>query len=343
MTRLLVVTSLFPTTDLPEAGVFVARRVKALRDRGVIVDVIAARTFKEGPIRRHLQMGLTAIRPRRVDGVEAHVLLPAGLIGLLAARIDRVPMLVYAHGADVRETARRTPLHGLLARLVARSAAIVVANSQATGAQVRDLGVEAHIVSPGVDMSLFAPGSRVAARLSLGLPTDGRLGIYVGGVSVGKGADLFAEAMAGIPDALGVVVGRGDLEPMIERTWPSVRLHGPVNPGEVPAWMQAADIVVVPSRDEALGLAAVEALACGVPVVAATVGGLVEVVEDGVNGRLVPPNDPRALREAISGLLRSDVLRTKLAAGARASVARHDLQVVDRQMAQLWAGLHVDT
>lgn len=314
----------------------------ALRDRGVKVDVIAARGYRKGPIRRHVEMGLAAIRPRHIDGVEAHVLLPAGLIGLVAARIDRVPLLVYAHGADVRETAKRTPLHGLLARLVGRGAAIVVVNSRATGAQVGRLGVEAHVVPPGVDLAAFAPAPRAAARQFVGLPDSQKIAVYVGRLSQRKGADLFAEAMAGTPDALGVVVGSGELEEVIARRWPSVRLAGRVTPDEIPRWMQAADLVVVPSRDEPLGLAAVEALACGVPVVAARVGGLSEVVEDGVNGVLVAPADALALGWAIRELLASDERRAGLAANARSSVEHHAREVVDQQMADLWSRVNVD-
>jgi glycosyltransferase involved in cell wall biosynthesis len=341
MTSLLVVTSLFPTSDRPEAGVFVARRVQALRDRGVSVEVIAAHAYDKGPIRRHLEMGLAAARPRRIHGVEAHVLLPAGLIGLVAAQIDRAPLLVYAHGADVRETARRTRLHAILARTVARGAGIVVANSRATSVQVGQLGVEAHVVPPGVDFGVFAPAHRGAARKHLALPDSAKIVVYVGALSQRKGADVFAEAISGIPEVLGVAVGRGELDEVIARRWPSVRLNGPATPDEVPRWMQAADLVVVPSREEPLGLAAVEALACGVPVVAAAVGGLIDVVTDGVNGRLVPPDDPEALRQAVNELVQSDVVRMRLAAAARASVARHDRQVVDAQMAELWAMLHV--
>ena len=106
--------------------------------------------------------------------------------------------------------------------------------------------------------------------------------------------------------------------------------------------MQAADLVVVPSRAEPLGLAAVEALACGVPVVAARVGGLIEVVEDGVNGVLVPPADALALGGAIRELLGSDERRAGPAANARSSVEHHAREVVDQQMAELWSRVHVD-
>jgi glycosyltransferase involved in cell wall biosynthesis len=321
----------------------VARRVDALRARGVDVRVIAASDYRRGALRRHAGMAVEAARPRRVDGVEAHVLFPAGLLGLVAARLDRVPLLVYAHGSDVQLSAHRTPLHSFLARRVARGAAIVVANSSSTAEHVRWLGAEAEVVPPGVDFTVFAPGSRSSAREALGLPSDARIATYVGGLVDGKGPDIFAEAVSGMPETLGVVVGRGPWGDAIARRWPRIRLIGAVAPGEVPRWMQAADVVAIPSRAEGLGLAAVEALACGVPVVASAVGGLVEVVEDGFNGLLVPPDDPEALRRALASLVGSDALRDLLAANSRASVARHDRLVVDDEMSALWKRLGVQT
>jgi len=307
------------------------------------VEVIAASDYRRGAFRRHAGMAAEAARPRRVDGVEAHVLFPAGLLGLVAARLGRVPLLVYAHGSDVQLSARRTPLHAFLARRVARGAAIVVANSASTAEYVRRLGAEAEVVPPGVDFTVFAPGSRSLAREALGLPPDARIATYVGGLVDGKGPDVFAEAVSEMPDTLGVIVGRGPSADAIAQRWPRIRLVGAVAPSEVPRWMQAADVVVIPSRAEGLGLAAVEALACGIPVVASAVGGLVEVVADGFNGLLVPPADPEALRRALASLLGSDALLDQLAANARTSVARHDRLVVDDEMSALWNRLGVET
>lgn len=342
MTRMLLITSLLPTVDRPEAGIFVARRLQTLREQGVSVEVIAARSYRHGPIRRHVRMVIAAARPRRVDGVEAHVFLPSGLIGLLAARLARAPLLVYAHGSDVRDTARRSRLHVLLARLVARFATVVVSNSEATRTAVAELGATGPVIPPGVDFDLFSPAPTANARRAMGLPERGSVVVYVGSLTPLKGADVFAEAMAEVPGALGIAVGRGDLGEMIAARWPAIRLVGPATQEVVARWMQAADLVIVPSRAEGLGLAAVEALACGVPVVACAVGGLVEVVTDEFNGILVPPDDAVALRGAIERLLRSDDLRGQLASRARASVANHDRRVVDRQMAGVWKSMHVD-
>jgi glycosyltransferase involved in cell wall biosynthesis len=94
-----------------------------------------------------------------------------------------------------------------------------------------------------------------------------------------------------------------------------VHFLGHVEHGKLPAHYAKADLLVLPSRMESFGLVLVEAMACGLPVVATRVGGIPEVVEDGVTGLLVPPNDPEALAEGINSLL-EDPDRMK-AMGAR--------------------------
>ena len=336
-----MVTPIYPTLDRPEAGAFVKRRVEALRRRGIEVEVAAPSSYRRSGFRRYLAILRRAIRPSaRPDGVEGHVLFAAGLVALLAARLHRRPLLIYAHGLDVRVTAQRTPVHRFLSRLVARGAGVVVTNSRATAEHVARLGATAEVVPPGVDFDRFEPGDRLAARASVGLPAAARVAMYVGTLSARKGADVFAAALAASPGWLGVMVGSGEHEAAIRARHPEVRLAGVVDPDAVPTWMQAADIVVVPSREEPLGLAAVEALACGIPVIASRTGGLAEVVRDGVNGLLVEPGDPAEVRAALERL-EDDGLRGRLAGAARASVADHDIRRTTEAMAFLWSRLGV--
>lgn len=342
-TRLLVVTSLYPTPDQPATGPFVRRRVDALRARGVTVDVMAARDYRAGAIRRHASMLARGLRHQpRPDGVEGHVLFPAGLIALWVARFHGRPLVMYAHGSDLAVSAQRSPLHRALARLVAKSADAVVTNSSANAARVARLGRTAIVISPGVDFERFRPGDRRAARRELGLPLDAHVALSFGARSPQKGADTFAEALQLASEWLGVLVG--SVEPALGSAAPSgrVRVQATLQPDAVPMWMVAADVVVVPSRDEALGLAAVEALACGTPVVATSVGGLPEVVRHGVNGLIVPPSDPVAIAGALDRLA-DPRFRATLAAAARDSVLDHEIGRTTAKMADVWAALGVRT
>ena len=292
MRRILLVPGLWPTADQPSAGIFVRRRVDSPRF------TVVAPTSYAGPMPlRYLRLGLAALTKRgRYGGVEAHPLFPAGLIGLLAARIRRIPLVTYAHGADVRVTSVENPVYNLLARLVVRSSAAVVANSSDTASLVQRLGGSAVIIPPGVDLSHFRPSPR---------PTERRV-LYLGGTDPRKG---FAVAR----EHADTLVGPG-LET--------------VEPDGVADLLRAHDIVLVPSLEEPYGLVAAEAIASGRWVVARATGGLMDIVEDGLSGTLVEANED--FGPAIASVPDYD----PFAVAARA--ARFSLVQSNRAMAALW-------
>jgi len=253
--RLLVVTGLWPTIDRSSAGIFVRERLK-----GVDSMVVGPRSYRGPMPLRYLGLAWRATTAQgRFRGVEAHVLFPAGLIGIVAARLRGIPLLVYAHGADVRVTAQENFLYRALASYVARHADAVVTNSAATAEMVRVLGRDPVILPPGVDLDRFRPSPRPEHRRVL----------YLGGRQHHKGYDR----ALGIADTL---VGPGLRE---------------IAPVDMPSIIAEHDVVLVPSRAEPFGLVAAEAIAAGRWVVAANVDGLREVVTDGLNGSLVVGDD----------------------------------------------------
>src|SRR5205823_8805323 len=128
---------------------------------------------------------------------------------------------------------------------------------------------------------------------------------YVGRLSPEKGVEELIEAARGLPLR---VVGDGPLR---------VPTAGFVPPGELGPWYERAAVVAAPSRREGYGVVAREAMAWGRPVVATSVGGLPEAIEDGVTGLLVPPGDVGALERALRRLLEDAALRERLGAAAR--------------------------
>jgi glycosyltransferase involved in cell wall biosynthesis len=255
--RLLVVTTRYPTPDRPAAGAFVRDR---LGDPGLEATVIAPHRYDGSRWGRFARLAWEAVSTRgRFDGVEAHFVLAAGPPALIAARLRGLPLVVYAHGADVRDAAQRSAVHRWMARRVIRSAAAVVANSTETAEQVARLGGRAKIIPPGIDLARFGPTPRPSRRRVL----------YLGGDVPDKGVDV----ARGLADTL---VGPGIRE---------------VDPTEVPALMASHDVVLVPSRVEPYGLVAAEAIASGRWVVASAVGGLTDIVTDGVTGTLVRDGD----------------------------------------------------
>jgi D-inositol-3-phosphate glycosyltransferase len=173
------------------------------------------------------------------------------------------------------------------------------------------------IVAPGVEHAFFAPGERSGARRALGLPLDAPVLLFVGRIQPLKAPDVAVRALAelGRPDAILLVVGgasgsEGSTEEQLLRDLvqelglaAQVRFVPPQPHHILSTYYRAADAVVVPSRSESFGLVALEASACGVPVVASGVGGLLTLVDHGETGYLVPDRDPAVfahyLREII--------------------------------------------
>jgi glycosyltransferase involved in cell wall biosynthesis len=224
-----------------------------------------------------------------------------------------------------------------------RDADAFVAMSGVIRDEMRAAGVSVERVAllpHGVDTERFRPpepGERGALRSRLGLP-KGVLAVYSGRLLRGKGLETLLEAFAAVAggrEDLGLVLlGSGEGQALsVEgelRGWVEdhglaerVRLVGRVD--RVEDTLRAADIFVFPSRFEALGIALVEAAACGLPAVASRTGGIVDVVEDGRSGRLVPPGDAGALAEALRALGADADLRAAMGGEARrTALARFD-------------------
>jgi D-inositol-3-phosphate glycosyltransferase len=172
------------------------------------------------------------------------------------------------------------------------------------------------IVPQGVDAELFSPGDRAAARRALRLD-DRPVLLFVGRIQPLKGVDLAIETLArlSVPRATLLVVGGPsgpDGEAELARAHSlvdeqglgaRVRFVAPQPHEELATYYRAADVCIVPSRSESFGLVALEAAACGTPVVAANVGGLRYVVEDGVTGYLVEGRDPDAYARLVEHVL----------------------------------------
>ena len=246
---------------------------------------------------------LRLARRFRPDVLHAHWWLPAGVCALLTSRVLRVPLAVTLHGTDVHLLRNRLVRRVALA-VLRRAALVVVVSEDLHRLAVESLGLPDEQVEV-----LRMPVSRVAAPAPA--PSGGPVRVVAAGrLSTEKGFDVLLEAMAlAAADGLDVqldLVGSGPEHDRLARL--AEGLNGrvtlvPAQPRDA-LWarMDAAQVLVVPSRREGLGLVALEAIARGRPVIASRAGGLPEVVIDGVDGVLVPPEDARALADALQKL-----------------------------------------
>jgi D-inositol-3-phosphate glycosyltransferase len=225
---------------------------------------------------------------------------------------------------------------------VMRCSEVVLASCSVEAAQLAQLydgdPARIRVVPPGVDHAFFGPGHRPQARRALGLPVGAPLLLFVGRIQPLKGADVAVRALAALGDDVGahlVVVGgpsgpRGEehlaaLQGLVRDLGLSGRVHfeDPQPHELLSTYYRAADVCVVPSRSESFGLVALEAAACGTPVVASAVGGLTTLVEDGRTGYLVEPSTPEAFARAVSDVLADPVLAARLATAAVVRARRY--------------------
>jgi D-inositol-3-phosphate glycosyltransferase len=196
-----------------------------------------------------------------------------------------------------------------------------------------DVQGRVEIVAPGVEHAFFAPGDQRGARAALGLCDDVPVLLFVGRIQPLKGPDVAIRALAelGRPDAQLLIVGGasgedGDVESDRARALVAelglcdqVRFVEPQPHHILSTYYRAADVVLVPSRSESFGLVALEAAACGTPVVASAVGGLLSLVLDHETGRLIDGRDPHDYARATAAILDDPDRR---AAMGRAAVER---------------------
>jgi len=210
---------------------------------------------------------------------------------------------------------------------------VILANSTEEVDQLRTLyGADPRrieVVAPGVDHAFFSPGDQRGARHALGLG-DHPILLFVGRIQPLKGLQVAVGALAGLhrPDAELVVVGGpsgadgdAELRAVLDLAQhlgvcQQIRFVPPQPHHLLSTYYRAADVVLVPSRSESFGLVALEAAACGVPVVAAAVGGLRTLVDHGRTGLLVDDRDPKMFAAAVASVLGDDAYAARLGSAA---------------------------
>ncbi|MDQ3781273.1 MAG: glycosyltransferase [Chloroflexota bacterium] len=299
------------------------------------------------------EMALYSLREGiRYDVMHAHYWL-SGWAAHLARRYWDAPFVQMFHTTAHMKNAvaavadRESMLRGQIERrLLDLADSVIAANPDERADLVWRQGTanaKVCTIPPGVDLDLFRPRDRDDARKQLDLPPDQPILLFVGRIDPIKGIDTLLAASerlrdhpaltspplilfvggdldaAGEPEGpLAAVVAEADARGVADR----FRFVGSQPQDQLPLFYSAADLVVVPSRYESFGLVAIEAMACGTPVVASRVGGLTFTIDEGGSGLLVPPNDPEALAEAVALLLLDSGCRRALASGALTTAER---------------------
>ncbi|MFZ7096207.1 glycosyltransferase family 4 protein [Luteimonas dalianensis] len=282
-----------------------------------------------------------ALRRARYDLLLASWGYPDAVGTARLARTLGMPYVVKVHGSDLNQQAGRWLQRRQISSAL-RGARAVIAVSAALAARARELGAPAgrvHVLYNGVDGDHFRPGDRAAARERLGLPSEAPLVLYAGNLKPGKGCLDLLEAFAGLlkrePDARLAFVGDGPAARILRNragelgVAERLLLAGARVHDELPEWMRAANLLCLPSHSEGVPNVVLEAMACGLPVVASNVGGIPEVLPAHA-GLMVPPRDRQALVDALDQALRRDWQPDAITAHASCYSWHDNIQRLDR-------------
>jgi glycosyltransferase involved in cell wall biosynthesis len=286
------------------------------------------------------------LRAERIDVIHTHNTQPF-VDGTLAALLSGVRTIVHTDHARQFPDKRR---YMLAERAMSLFAYRVVGVSDHTSANLEKYEkiprAKIETIPNGIDGSAFdIPVDRVARRRELGIPADAMVLGIAARLSPPKGVTYLLKALPEVvrrlPNVVLVVAGDGPLEQGLKAESESLTLGSHVKfvgpRADMPELLKLFDLYVLPSISEGLPMVLLEAMAAGCPIVSTRVGGVPSAIESGVNGLLVPPQDPASLARAIVLALGDEALRRRFAlAGKQAFAARFSAQTMTRRYERLY-------
>jgi glycosyltransferase involved in cell wall biosynthesis len=245
------------------------------------------------------------------DLIHAHF-VGNGFIGANLKRLFAKPLVVTAHGGDVYDLPFRDEWQKTLAKYILNEADQVITVSWFNKAKLLSLGIsdnKLHVIPNGYNEQIFKPMPTQEAKKKLGLPLNKKVLLSVGNLVDVKGHIYLVDAMNIVlkkrNDVILVIVGSGSLKERLQKRVNALGLNGKILfvggklHCEIPMWMNACDIFVLPSLGEGFPTVIPEAMACGKPVIASCVGGIPEAITSNEIGTLLVPKSTMALSDAI--------------------------------------------
>lgn len=229
----------------------------------------------------------------------------------LIAQNYQKPLVCRVHGSDIN-IGITSPWRSTLMATTFRQAKGIIAVTAALKEKIISLGIEPkkiHVIPNGIDEKLFKKLDKTTCRQKLGFKKEKQYVLFIGNLVEVKGIKYLIEAMKNVPEHIDLnIIGSGELIETLSSQIASlglshrVTLRGRMPHDEIPIWLNASDIFCLPSLNEGCPNVVVEALACGLPIVASNVGGIPELVDER-KGVLVDPADAKALAAAIKNVM----------------------------------------
>lgn len=262
----------------------------------------------------------------------------SALVGLPFRALYTKPLILTLRGADANMSLNNFFLKKIFT-FVLKHCDCVVSNNKYVARLVSGLNIrlksKIKVISNGVDLDIFKPRDKQDIRKKLGLPLNKRIILFTGWLIERKGVTYLISAVEKIikqkKDVLFIILGDGQLKEELLTKVKYLKIEnyikfvGPKPPEEIPYWMSAADIFILPSLSEGMPNVVMEAMASGLPVIATSVSGTPELIEDGKNGFLIPPKNSEDIEKRVIQLLNDQHLSDKIGDNARKSIFERNL------------------
>jgi len=295
--------------------------------------------------------GRKVLAAHSYDILNTHFAIPSGPTGVALSRLSKTPHVLTIIGGDIYDPSKRlspgrNPLVRAAVRYVINSTDQVIAISEDIKRRAReDLGCQTPIEV--VHYGLTPPSFERKSREELGVPENAVVLISIGRLIKRKAIDDLLQALAriGQPDVKLLIIGEGpervNLEEMSRSLGVSEQLSflGAIWGERKFQYLAAADMFVLPSLHEGFGLVFLEAMYCGLPVVASDTGGQTDFLRDGETGFLTPVGDPEALAEGIARLTGDEALRRRMGEFNREYVRRFHISGVAERYEAIFSGV----
>jgi glycosyltransferase involved in cell wall biosynthesis len=308
--KVLMIANMYPSKK-DCSGNFIRDQVKSLESLGIYVDKVVKKSRNPLYYIPFLLQSVFKLIFSDYDVVHAHFVPHSALI---PAIFKRRSFVIQFHGSDARLIPWRNRFNYYLTAYVISKADMIIAVSE----EIKTILTskfdvprsKVAVISVGVDTELFSPMGKKEVRINLGLDIEKKIVLFVGRITEMKGVDLLYQCAEQTYDIDYIFVGRKNDEKGKELK--NCKFIGEVAHSEIPIWMNAADVLVLPSYSEGLPTVVAEALSCGIPAIVTDVGGCSEIVKDGVTGYIIKVGDVKQLKEMILLIFLDDGMTRKM-------------------------------
>lgn len=321
MKKVLIISNMYPSKDHLSYGIFVKNQVEQLQAHGT--DTLLAvndnpATGKKNVLKKYAKWAIDVWRTFRQNKQDialthAHYIFPSGLFSYYLKKRHNIPYVVTSHGGDINKMPKKSPrIRKYTSKILQNADHVIAVGEELAQAIERDYGVQKEklsVMSMGIDRSIFHEVNKKEMQQALQMDSTRTNFLFVGNIIEEKGLLELITAFQQLDEAKAALYCIGSTKDAafsakVQALVKSAHIHfiQPMPQRELVRYFQAADAFVLPSHIEGLGLVALEAMACGTPVIASNVGGLKYMLQDGA-GVLVPAKDTQALQQAMAQAL----------------------------------------